>query len=519
MGGFVNARWCWIIVGFLCLPVATAAEVLTLGIGTEGNFYSESRESGVDDGNEWTIRVLPHGLLEDDEGELRWKLRYKPNYEWVVTSSEYSGFTHLVNGTLTWAINPATTLLVSENFGFYESVVRFNEVVTEAQGEEVVEVTDTGFRDDQSIRNRISASLTHMLAPNRSVVFRVGHHLAEYDRERRGDRETVSVAGHFLQTVSARNTLGFGVSYRRSSLDGSSFAKDQSTDFFNLFGTWNYRFDETFMLSVALGPTWVKGDDRETNLAVAEDRRQYPLLTRDGKTTLVKASSCPREDGTLVLTGDCDVIDEEIPAAFLSEPLVSDWNPRRDLQPVGSVPSSSNETLTYFANIRLSKSWERWSGSIAYSRQQSDSSGLGSAAVADILSGVLDWKPAPRWRYALNASLTRQTSATEGVATVMVVESANLNANPPPGFFFDPVFSDVAESVAVRLIEVENDLEYLTFSVRLDVRYQATRKIELGGSITYWNQQRDGVATRVDRDYDRYRITFGVRYVFDPIRL
>ncbi len=74
---------------------------------------------------------------------------------------------------------------------------------------------------------------------------------------------------------------------------------------------------------------------------------------------------------------------------------------RTDLELAGPVPSGSDSSLTYFANLSLSKRWEQWSGTISYRRQQSDSSGLGSSTVADIVSGVLEWRPSPRWQLQL----------------------------------------------------------------------------------------------------------------------
>jgi hypothetical protein len=88
-------------------------------------------------------------------------------------------------------------------------------------------------------------------------------------------------------------------------VDSTPEVSSDSTDFYNLFGSWNHRFNDTFDLSVAAGPTWVKADDSEGVVTVARDRRLYPLFSIDGETRLVKASSCPTEDGDLILP-DCE---------------------------------------------------------------------------------------------------------------------------------------------------------------------------------------------------------------------
>ncbi len=194
-------------------------------------------------------------------------------------------------------------------------------MVTEGVGDGVVETTRDAFRLNRSTRNDIQAILTHNLSPTRMLSFRLGYNLVDYRREDSADRDTLIATGSYLQTVSRRNQLGGGVSYRRSSRSATSSRPSQSTDFFNVFGNWIYQFDETLQLNVALGPTYVKSDDQVVRLAGAEDRLRYPLLAVGGNSRLVRASSCPTTDGSLVLTLECDVIDEDL------RPLVVDPGP------------------------------------------------------------------------------------------------------------------------------------------------------------------------------------------------
>jgi hypothetical protein len=245
------------------------------------------------------------------------------------------------------------------------------------------------------------------------------------------------------------------------------------------------------------------------------------VVVTEGQQRLVRATSCPTEDGTLILTGDCDVIDEDLPVNLFQPGILELWNPTGDLELVGSVPSGSNQTLTYFANMTLSKRWEQWSGTISYRRQQSDSSGLGSSTVADVVTGVLDWTPSPRWHSTLRVALTRQSQATQPVGTFVAVEGADLSTNLAPGVFFGglgPAFTDVAESVALRAIEFSQDIDILTLWLNLNVRYRLTKRTSLFGNIIYWNQSSGGDSD-FGREYDRYRVNIGVNYRFDPIRL
>jgi hypothetical protein len=508
MGGIMNACRGSIVVVLLLLPLASLAEELNLGVTVTGAYEHRDRTSATYPPNEYLFRIAPHASLEEHEGDFQWELGYRPSYERWIEVSESSGWNHQANGGLSWQINPSLRLEASDRFGYFNTVSGFNEVVTTGEGDDVVDVTGTAFRDDSSARNSFRASLTHNLAPNQMLTFNLSHNLIDFSRDERIDRQSLGATLHYTRTVSPRNTLGGGVSYRRASADSIPDGSDQSTNFYNLFGSWVYRFDETLDLSVAAGPTWVVAEDPDNVVPVAQNRLLYPLVSVDGENRLVKATSCPRESGTLILTGDCDVIDENLTndeVQFLRSTIT-------DLFLVGSVPSGSNEQLTYFANVALNKSWERWSGVLSYRRQQSDSSGVrSSSTVADILSGALEWRPSPRWNAFFRAAYTRQTSATDAVQTVVAVMPVDLFSG-----FTGRTFENAAQSIGLRTLTVDQDQHIDTLWLTLGARYRITKRISLLGNATYWIQRSD-VGDRFD--YSRFRVDLGVSYNFDPIRL
>jgi len=515
MGSSANAcRWS-IIVAFLLLPLASSAQELLLGIGVDSAYDDNIFSSSIDQVDDYILRLSPSVTLEDHEGELRWDVRYMPSYDHFVQTREKSGWTQLANGKLSWQINPTTRLEASDRFGRYRSTDRFNEGVTLGEGDEVVDTTATGFRANRTIRNNIDTSLTHNLAQNRMLIFNLGHNLIDPSRDEDPDRQGLSITGQYLHLVTRRNTLGLGTSFRRSSFDSTSRRNSQSTDFYNVFGRWSYQFDETLGLNVALGPTWVQGEDPEDLAQQEQTGPILPYFNIEGERKLVRASTCSRDAGTLILTADCDLIDEDLPPelqADLDAFLVSNLNVM-DLPLLGSVPSGSAGALTYFANMSLSKRWEQWSGSLSYRRTQSDASAeLGSSTVADIVSGVLDWRPSLRWHSTLSINWTRQSSATDGVRGALAVESTD--ALVPD---FGEAFGDVAQSIGRKFVTLDQENDITTLWLRLSVRYRLTKRTSLSSSLMYFDQSR-GQDSGVGRDYDRLRVNFGVEYRFDPIR-
>ena len=128
-------RWS-IIVALLFLPLASSAQELTLGVGFEGAYDSNVFSTEIEEVDDFSFRIEPDALLEDHEGELQWKLHYRPSYEYFVDTVEARGWTHLAEGELSWQANPTTRLELSDRFGRFRDLNRFNEVVTTGAGEQ-----------------------------------------------------------------------------------------------------------------------------------------------------------------------------------------------------------------------------------------------------------------------------------------------------------------------------------------------------------------------------------------------
>jgi len=508
MRGFVNAYPWSVVVALLFLPLATsAARELDLEVGVSANYNKrDSSTSNRNDRDEPSVRISPSVRLEEHEGNFQWRFGYKPSYEQFLQTTELNRWTHLVDGSLSWQINPTTSLSLSDHFGYYNSVSRFNEEVSEGEIDAVSDVTE-GFRDNEYIRNSINASLTHSLSPTRRLVFRLGHNLTDRSggssRLRSSRQQMLSTAGHYTHTVSQRNTLGGGISFRRSVNDGTAARGDQSTDFWNLFGSWNHRFDETLGLSVMFGPTWVQAGDQDDFVQILENRPLYPVF----EDKLLRADTCPTtDDGTpyYAFLTDCDPVDVDLTEE--DQAILNSF--RTDLEFEGSVPSGSSGSLTYFANVLLSKRWKYWSGTLSYNRQENDSLGVGTSTVADVVTGALEWKPSLRWSSNLRVAFTRYTSATDLSRAVVTVE-------PEPAFE-GTILEGAARNTAFTALEVDQDAFVDNLSLSLRVSYRLTKRATLSSSVSYWSRSTGG-GVDVERDYERISVYLGVRYSFDPI--
>jgi hypothetical protein len=178
-----------------------------------------------------------------------------------------------------------------------------------------------------------------------------------------------------------------------------------------------------------------------------------------------------------------------------------------------SSPSGSSGSLTYFANMNLSKRWKLWSGRLSYSRQESDSLGVGTNTVADVVAGSLAWNPSPRWSANMRISFTRYSSATDSFRTVWVLKEAT----DEPLFGDSGFFPGTAmQTETVTALEVDSDAYVDNLSLGLNASYRLTKRATLHGNISYFDSSSGG-GVGVGRDYERITVNLGVHYSFDPI--
>jgi hypothetical protein len=175
MGGTVNSYRCSIIVALLLLPLASSSEELILGVHALSAYDSNIFGTEDDKEDDVSFRIEPDALLEDHEGGFQWDFRYRPSYEQFVDFSDKSGWTHLANGGLSWQVDPKTRVELLDRFGRFQSVSRFNELVTTGEADLVGDATEFGFRSDDNTRNTVDASLTHNLTPRQMLIFDLGH--------------------------------------------------------------------------------------------------------------------------------------------------------------------------------------------------------------------------------------------------------------------------------------------------------------------------------------------------------
>lgn len=481
-----------LVLAALAASVGAGAEEVRLGVRSTAEYSNHvvGDESGL------ALLFQPETEVLDREGRLQWSLSYDPSYELFPEFSGANGWNHDVRGRLTWDLSRRTRLTLSERFRSLNSERLFNqqEIATGGETVSTAEGAAERFTD-----NRLHVELAHSLSRRDSVALSLRSQIRDRgiddDQTAGGTSDTVgtTLSARYNRRLSPRTSIGGGLSATRSEVD-QGLDSDDETDFFNLFGSVQHRFDETLEVAVSGGPTLIDSADSERSLRPIVTEA-FPVL--DGEH--VDATSCPFTEGGLpFLSFRCDTtgVDRLVSAQTVASPI-------------GELSSGSDSTVSFFANASITKSWDDWSASLRYRRSESTSGQFGSSTIADVVGAVVAWNPTPRWSLRLRGQWSQRSQGTERDRPVLVVSPAGAGNR-----FGLPPESAVVTGISTT--RSESDLESRLLSARLGIRYELTRRIDLLGNA-FFSQQSGDLQAADDQD-DRLRFSIGIRYRLDPLR-
>lgn len=478
----------------LLLPGPARGVEINGGVRGETAWNSNVFGSVEDEEDDVSFRVSPWVRLQEPRGDLTWRLEYRPSYETFLDQSELDGWDHSVSGAASWRIRPDTTVSVEERFDRFISVTRFNETVIDDAGQAIIE---TEGRLNRFKRNLVLVDVEHLLSPTQALFANASHEIYDPSGDLTSDRENAAATAGYRQQLTERDTLGGFLSWRRQTFETLGRGGDRETDYYNASLTWVHRFDPTFVLRASAGPTYV--DPRKTptlgDVEVTVARFPGQAIPGGQAVQVFDVFTCPTlDDGTPFLGAGCELF---TPPTFVVD--------GEQVTLPNLIDEDVDGEVNFFADLSLEKSWENWVLRVSYRRQEADASGATFSAISDIVSTGVVWTPSPRWIFTLTGAWLRQTQSSEGIAPVIALRSSTAL----PG---------VAESAALRGLEVDNEFELTQITVGFNANYRLTRRISIFGSLLYVDLERERSGVDIP-GYDRFRAAVGVSYEFEPIRL
>jgi hypothetical protein len=505
-----------VIVAFALASRASQGAELRSSLSGSAQYNTNPASAGEssDGGDGGDVRLdgqVRLDLLSDPGQRFTWRLGYAPTYQQFLDLQELDTWRHQATAGFTYGLSRTTTL------GGGASFTRTTRTTLEDLDVEPDPEPTLLETDEQVDRGSLGLSLSHSFGPRWSGSGSAGYSFTDYAQADRSDFEAATASTSLSYTLTARQSLGGGLSLSRQIVKEAdlrtsggdvSTSAEQETRFASLFGSWSYRLSPLWQLSLSAGPTLIDSD-----LGGGNDV-QLPPVTRvpSAGGFPLDANLCtfvrPLGNGLGVNQG-CLLLPTPLPPGFVS--------PTAPLRSEDLIDQGGADT-TVFANFGIVRNGERSRFSLGYRRSAGDNLGGRTSTVADVLSSAFSWQPDADWNFEFRAVYSKQQQATS--ASVFQGFPLVGNAGSVAGIPDDAAVVGVSPDGSARVLtgEVDNAFDVDSWRFLARATRRLTRRFSGSVRLSYTDQRNNGLESSVVEDVSNFEIGLGVSYSFDPIR-
>ena len=483
-----------LLIGLCLLSGSAGAVEAVLGVEGQTNYNSNVFYQSTDVQGDGSLRMGPTVALRDQTGQLNWEISYRPSYEAYYTLHGINSVYQLGNGSLSWKPSAATEFYANDSFSY--TPTRTSNFQTNQPG--LLSTPGPVFSNNFVTQNNGVVGLRHALTPRWLSELSISNGLANYQGSRFSNSMSTVAQAFATYAWSPTDRIGTGLGATRQTTEPPIGSKKIGTNYYQLYGIWNHDFSPTWSLNLNAGPTLVDPDKRDL-VTTRENAFLFARRTLNGELQPLDGGNCTPFEGILVAEG-C--------LTFPVDATLVDLAQTGTLTQIGPAPKSGGMSITYFANISMTKRWTWFDASVNFVRSASNTSGFAQSLITDSLTFTGDWNPSPLWELTVTGIFTRQQSDSNVSFVLTQVEPV-------------PIFGGLltgAEAQGLRTFTQKSGLQVLNYGLSTQLNRKITRRTYVYGRASYEKQttKRDIVGSF---NTDRYIVTIGFRYEFDPIHI
>jgi hypothetical protein len=461
---------------------------------------------------------------------------YHPHYRLQSEISSRNQFSHQAALRAKYTFSRRTTLSLSDNLFVTENdaLTRFDAGDGDAENIEIDRQTALTFN------NTANLQLTHLFTPRFSGTVSGFHRLRSYERRDVSDVDVLGASTSLSYAFTPRSRFGLGGSYTFTSFSDAdptdmAVSGSRSRTIQGLL-SWVYDLDPRTRFQLSGGPAFVTRRRSVNKARRFPGARQFILNPANPSEVIanpnppeplfLNLSSC-RPDGA-VYRSPCDqgmplerallVEDAAIPPG-LGFDTAAELSAERFVPPSQEI--GNDEQLTFFGQVALTRTWDRFRVSLSYRRTESPNSGLGTTTQLDSVNLNTRWEVRKDWRTNLRLGYSHQSSfgdAVTGFSYVLVDSGVRGGVDTNGDGVIDLPDYTVAQIVDQEFSTTKQSADVNQFSADISLSRRLTERLRATAVLRAVVQRSASqVARRTGRDFEDYRINLGFEYVFDPV--
>jgi len=545
---YVRASILVILIGFAGVAQAIDVDLsMTSTVGYDDNIFRTEHDT-KDDAE---FRFGPTIRFRDETSKLSYNASYNPVFEKFASWTEADDLSHFANGALDYQFSDRTSVNLSENFRFAQSLNRGPLVAqTDATGTEIDYVPNTEVRREDVYLNSASASLFHNFTAHTQGEFTISHDYYDSQRNNTSTNNAVSGFANVMHSLTAEDQVGLGGGVTWQRFSEVSGQPESNSYIFRVTGSWIHNFGKDTELSIKGGPAVIYTDqdggrdrvgDQYPHQLVAKMKsvaQAYAALglnvpvdamyldgtpVANASTEMIGANSVLiPEAGKCQMSGvngqvvfdrsNCSysvIVDSSeainYDGAGISNTISTAMTP---LNYVSGNGGGNDTSVTGFGEISISHNWfTDLTSRASYTRSDTGVSSLGYSTVADHAMVETIWTPTRRWDLQVRGDWLRRKSATDATNTYVVIA-----ADMPPIAGATGIVSNTG--LVAQTLDDSIDTDYWRVSGR--AAYRTSRRSTVSLRASYQNQDTHRGSSRENSSFDNVIVILGFRYDLDP---
>lgn len=498
----------------MCL-VATSAKAHEVQIGLDQRIGVQSNlfPTTLPDTAGGFYQIAPRLILAQPESDFTYRVEYLPNYRVYFDTDNADGWDQFVRARARQELDDRNALSFNTEYLQAQAIRGIGTI--DASGQPVVLTGLTG------TTRRFIANLAydHAFSSRTNGMLALDYNRWDYSNPTSVDNQGFGVFTQVTHALRERVVVGSSLNGRYRAFSETAAVPASYTTVVNMNLLVQFQITPTLRLEASGGPAgfltrqgtpgpqWVS---RWEGVSTSPSVCPIGPCGRLWNTTVSPVSLCPTQNGIPVLQL-CSI---GTTASVLTGSL--DQQVLVQLDPNQTVFGQSNEELTYFLNLGVTKSFRRGSISAFFERNEDAGSGIGATTILNTVSARVLYSIDDLWQLSVSGVYTRRTSVSQLPFTEVSAEAAfDSNGVPVTG---DSGYQLAQAGLLIARAGISNFEQSIGFAdVRLTRRL--TERARLQFLFTYYNrsQQNQGVSAALN--FDNYVGGVSFIYEFEPYKL
>src|SRR5271157_131229 len=480
--------------------------------------------------SDFSARVGPEVRLLETQGDLTYDFHYVPTYQAYSRFASLDDWDQLVNSTVKYQLGPTTSIQVQDIFDYAPVATNFLQQLTSPTGVPLGAQVVNAIGHYNVLINSGSIDLQHQWTELWQGEATVTSFYYDPKVQDGIPSNNTTGSGNVSYAITQRDWIGGGLTFTLQQFGSNRFQPSTTSYFYNASAIWNHDFSPTWSLKMQAGPTLV--DEGVIPIPSTVVVSPFPIGTSaagfpalfdlnscsttglpNGRSVLNQCAGLP----TLRLNENVQVLGTTIPIVTVLSPTATQL--AQTAVPVQGVSQGSHTSVTYFANILMTKRWETVTANLGYSRSAGTSGVFSSSTEVDTVSGNLIWTASPVWTTSLSVIWSDQSSSSNNtVSRQGIILPFQYTATGPLAI---PPSAQTPQIVGVLVQQQKSTINIYQWIIGLHSDYKITKRLSVFGNFFYLNQssgQQGGQGLNLSNlNLNSTRIDLGFHYEFDPI--